>query len=822
MIPRYLGGGGTQAAAQQATAASPVALKAGDDITVVIYPHPGAAAEVPGLSRGYHLDETGTMVVNGRGDPVVIELAGLSPQDAAQRIADRLVEAELFRGPRVCLTGPGMTTLACADAKRAIRPEVAEKDAAFVAYLRDNALTEPPEAVIRYRQWLNDHRGSAEFMRMSPSDLWTRSEQGVRRPERPQDPTPDRAERWNRFIKAQQAADAKLPAQEQALAVETMGDFLDWFDRNRGGSDVPNADPATVYTEISIRHLRKRTEAAVRQKAENNRQAAAASPQAQEARAAKFDEFFAVCKKLWGYSTRTFPYSIPIDSQGQDILVTGDPALQTVLNALAGDLLRWATGHMSDTNYAAVSVNAVLRDLLQGGYSERISAAQSQPLAHETIDRNEILATTALAAFGETIATGLLAVAVVGLFVGAEIITAGAATGILVAYAGYSGFTSYAARRDEIERSGYHVPVPESILDAAGDVVGVSQLVEGITGERLGTGQPMGSRARSTQLGSGTGSIGTLLLGSRAYRVSQGIGRSLKPYRPGGTPSGPNALNAVRGIGDLKARPAVPEPNPAMGSVETARRAALPENLRAGLDVWSAEIRKKGGSPERVFERMEPERIRSQAEVHLKRYEAAVEEADSIAHEVARATDNPLRPLLRNVRPIRGTRVTVHYEKTPPDAHEISQAVELSRRTGEEIHLFGDTASGYNYPGIDGTIGEPPRPLQLKDAAVQAHPNLARKMAGDALLKAKDAQYTKVEVHIKMPGSTIAEVRAAWDAPPPLPSDPLPGAAFDGDVVTSIDIQCKDGTWTLTPPLEGPPLTGVSPLPARPQRDEGN
>jgi hypothetical protein len=221
--------------------------------------------------------------------------------------------------------------------------------------------------------------------------------------------------------------------------------------------------------------------------------------------------------------------------------------------------------------------------------------------------------------------------------------------------AGYNGINSYAARRDEIEKSGYSVPVAETILESGGEVIGVSQLIEGITGQRLGTNVPMGSEGRSTQLGVGGGNIATLLIGSRAYRSGQRVGQAARLARPGLTPSGPNANIPLRAA---PPRPSVPEPNPAMGPVETAARSALPDKLRAGLDLWSAEIRQNGGNPETVFGKMKPEKIQSQAEVFLKRYEGSVAEADRAALQAARAADDPLHPKLKNSQPIPGTKVT--------------------------------------------------------------------------------------------------------------------------------------------------------------------
>jgi hypothetical protein len=89
----------------------------------------------------------------------------------------------------------------------------------------------------------------------------------------------------------------------------------------------------------------------VAKKTAAQKQAAEDSPEVMAARSQKFTEFQNHAMKLWGYSSRTFPYSIPVDSRGQDILVTGDKATQTQLNGLAKDLMDWAAGHMMDPSF---------------------------------------------------------------------------------------------------------------------------------------------------------------------------------------------------------------------------------------------------------------------------------------------------------------------------------------------------------------------------------------------------------------------------------------------------------------------------------------
>ncbi|MFI5910929.1 hypothetical protein [Dactylosporangium sp. NPDC051541] len=526
-LQRGVGNQGTQRILQ----GSAPTLKAGDDIVVVVYANPTDTAPQPRFSRTYRLDASGAIAVGGSRDAVPVDVHGLSPQDAAQRIADRLVEAELFRGPRVCVTGPGMTAPACADAKTAMRPDTSIAYDNFVAYIRP--FTQPADAIQRYHQWIEDHRDTPEFTRTTPAELWAQSQ-------RPAEQAGEsEAQRWSRFMKDRLALDAKLPAPERAPAAQTMRRFQDWYDKHHRDPDFAKADPATVYADIAIAVIKGEVEAAVMQKVAANARAAADSPEVWRARGAKFDEFFALGRKLWGYSARRFPYSIPIDSEGKDILVTGDPALQAVLDALAADLTRWAGEHLADPDFLRSSAERVLTDLLHDGYADLIALARTRPEQHETIDRHEILARTALAAFGESVGTVLLTVALVGAFVGANIITGGTATVLLLGLGAYGGVRSYLDRREEIENSGYNVSVPESMLDSVGDVVGASQLIEGLTGQRLGTGRPLSSVERSNQLGAGAGNVATIFLGSRAYRAGEALGQRVRLNRRALGPGGP-------------------------------------------------------------------------------------------------------------------------------------------------------------------------------------------------------------------------------------------------------------------------------------------
>ncbi len=807
-VVQQTGAGPSTGVVRRETGTPGKVLKAADQITIVVYASPTRPTPEPRYSANFRVDAQGAIVIDDGANVTRIAVAGLSSQAAAQAIADKLVEAQIFNGPRVGVTGPSDTAPAFANAKTAMPPDRERAYDNFIAYIKGTK--DPADAVARYYEWLSAHRNSPDLMAIAPPELWSRS---LKRPVAPADPQADRLSMWARFMSDRQAQNAKLPEAERARETEALRRFGDWFDKHKADPDFAKADPAKVYADISVALLRGSVEADSKKHLQDQKDAAASSPEALKAKSAKFDAFFNMAMKLWGYSSRTFPYSIPLNSQGKDILVTGDPALQRVLNALANDFLGWASRHISDANFATVSEQQVLINLLQSGYSEKIGQAQLHPLEHEVIDRNELLPGSILASFGETVAKGLLVVAIVGAVVGAEIITGGQATWLLVGMAGYSGFKSYESRREEIEKSNYDVPVPNTILASLGDIIGVSQLLEGITGERIGTNAPMGSENRSTQLGAGAGNIATLAVGSKAYRGGQRLGQAYKLAGPGEVPAGPNAQVPVKAA----PHPAAPQPSAAMGPIEAAARKALPENLKPGLDAWSADIRSRGGNPENVYGKIPKEKISTQAKVWLDRYEAKVTAADKATRA---SSGDPLRPNLRNNQKLAGENVTLHFENEPPAKHEIDQAIGISRRTGEVVHLFGDTPVGIDYPGIDGTIGEPPRPLSLKRAVAAAHPNIAKQMAGDAQVSASKAGYTHVEVRVDVPGSTIAEIKAAWDGPPPRPTDPTPDSAFNGEVISRVIIRAADGEWTLTPPLKGPPRTGVSPAPARPDSPE--
>ena len=90
-----------------------------------------------------------------------------------------------------------------------------------------------------------------------------------------------------------------------------------------------------------------------------------------------------------------------------------------------------------------------------------------------------------------------------------------------------------------------------------------------------------------------------------------------------------------------------------------------------------------------------------------------------------------LDPKMKN-GPVPDPRGDVHTRSNDKPPAEVDQGLRLNKNTGERVDLFGD-----DYPGIDGTIGQPPRPLQLKAVpATEGIENIPR-VAGDALKKAQ-------------------------------------------------------------------------------------
>jgi hypothetical protein len=112
------------------------------------------------------------------------------------------------------------------------------------------------------------------------------------------------------------------------------------------------------------------------------------------------------------------------------------------------------------------------------------------------------------------------------------------------------GAQSYRSRRQEISATGIDVPRAETVLASAGDIIGLSQLIEGSTGLQLGTGRRMNTVERSEALGEGAGSVAGFFAGTRAFQSGRAAGAGLRTarIRPGATATAGQTPAATGGV----------------------------------------------------------------------------------------------------------------------------------------------------------------------------------------------------------------------------------------------------------------------------------
>jgi hypothetical protein len=738
-------------------------------------------------------------------DPV--DLRGMLPQQAADAVANAYVRGLIYVDVQVRLvvtqrsilyapqSGPTpgrvwytSAPLAVGAAERA-RRDTRERFFGYVSVVHADSAVESM-ALTRYLEFVEDNANSPRLASLTPPELWGQMLHQAHQPPA-RTPTETRQSDWLQFIQrrnAEVAATADQRERERMSAALRM--LLAWYTAHGASADV-----AAKYAEFYVEATRQ----AIQQQLQVTRLARerAAEATADNASVDHVKDFIDLALRLRAMGVQQ-PYVIPVPSEGIDILVTDDPGRRLVLNNLANDLISYALTHVHDPGFRQRTPAEIVGDLYRSGYREQLAWAATVPLTHEVFDRNEILAGRAAASFGATVGTGLLVIGLVGAAVGLGVPVAAAMAVLALAAAG-SAVMSYLDRRQEIEEQHAYVSVPETMVHSIGDAVGLSQLIESVTGERLGTGRQLGSARRSDEAGVGAGSVALLLTGSRAYRQGQVVGEAL---RPRALPAGPE--------GALRVPPGDPPtyhpPSTAPGPLETAAREALPVEQRVGFDDWMAEVRRNGGDPETVLGRMtEAQRTRVAAAQAARRL-TQINEATRAEWARMRARDNALRPQLPR-QEVRGG-VTMRWTNRQP-VTELPFAQEIAAQTGERVELFGDTATGRDYPGIDGVIGDPPRPLQLKTADPNANANFARWQAEEAFIKAQREGYSHVEVRIRMPGSTRAQVRAAWDGPPPDPSMVSGRTVFDGTrTVARYVVHCSDGVLVLDPPA-GPALPAL-------------
>lgn len=258
-------------------------------------------------------------------------------------------------------------------------------------------------------------------------------------------------------------------------------------------------------------------------------------------------------------------------------------------------------------------------------------------------------------------------------------------------------------------------------------------------------------------------------------KLQRGVG--LKPKSPGKIVSKLKPLEPVPPQADLP-----------------IRKDLLPHEQLA-FDKWVAERRASGVDVDKALKGKTLDQVRRMLRSQL----------EWVAEQEARKMHNAqwegemLDPQMTNPPTQQGgADVWARWNDKPPA--EIGEGVRLNAKTGERIDLFGD-----DFPGIDGTIGRPPRPLQLK--AVPASEDIANipRVAGTALEKARTHGFSRVEVSIEAPGRTVAQVREAFAK--------NPTAFTDGSGVTRVRVWCDDGVFEPTSfkPVIPPPHVDPDP-----------
>jgi hypothetical protein len=172
------------------------------------------------------------------------------------------------------------------------------------------------------------------------------------------------------------------------------------------------------------------------------------------------------------------------------------------------------------------------------------------------------------------------------------------------------------------------------------------------------------------------------------------------------------------------------------------------------------------------------------------------------AEATATNASDPLRPTFVNNQP-EGGNVTSHWNRARPN--EVPEGQRIAARTGEDVHLFGD-----QYRGIDGTVGEPPRPLQIKAPTAAKGPAEVYANAAEARANAQAHNFRGVEVWIFADGQSVKDVAAAFAeqrAPVGKPDTPKMriGELVDGVYVRRIVVVCPDGVYTPVPTPRVPP-----------------
>ena len=206
---------------------------------------------IAAYSRSYKVAGDGSITVADARGKFSVRVGGLEVGLAARVIADRFVEEGRLDDPQVSVTSAdGYAAGGAGSAKGGL----SGKKAPFEAYIR--TVTEPIEAVVRYREWLAAVKDPKELDAITPPELWALA---LKEPEGPaRDPRDVHVEEFIRFMNHQRELDAKVKdPKEQTRRVQTMLLFLDWFDRNKEAKGFLRRHPRRSTRRCQSRSSRR-------------------------------------------------------------------------------------------------------------------------------------------------------------------------------------------------------------------------------------------------------------------------------------------------------------------------------------------------------------------------------------------------------------------------------------------------------------------------------------------------------------------------------------------------------------------------------------
>lgn len=187
----------------------------------------------------------------------------------------------------------------------------------------------------------------------------------------------------------------------------------------------------------------------------------------------------------------------------------------------------WFTTHHPElkvSNPAVTSAKDTSRSTAPQTVGANIGADPSTRI-RQGPEKNRLESATALKSLAFALGKGVLVFGAAGLLVGAEVLTAGQVNWILLGLAGASGISAMKQRRQQVRQQHADVSLLDSAIHAVGDVVGSSEILEGITGRQLGTNKVLNTESRSEALGGGIGNLLALLFARPTYKRGESLGK---------------------------------------------------------------------------------------------------------------------------------------------------------------------------------------------------------------------------------------------------------------------------------------------------------